>query len=136
MRHYKQRENAELKTVFFMHFLVAKWRGISLDLRRVHCCFSLFICNKDCRSGPDGIDINTSRRLLQFMRRNCIVPLATCPECDADIHVDEDMDKGDIVECDECEVRLEVVGLDPIELDVAPDDDDDDVDDDVDDDDY
>ena len=62
------------------------------------------------------------------------MPLATCPECDADIHVDEDMDKGDIVECVECEVRLEVVGLDPIELDAAPDDDaDDDYDDDDDD---
>lgn len=65
------------------------------------------------------------------------MPLATCPECDADIHVDEDMDKGDIVDCDECEARLEVVGLDPIELDLAPDDDDDDdYDDDDDDDDY
>lgn len=53
------------------------------------------------------------------------MPLATCPECDADIHVDEDMDKGDFVVCVECEVRLEVVGLDPVELDVAPDDDDD-----------
>ena len=61
------------------------------------------------------------------------MPLATCPECDADIHVDEDMDKGDIVGCDECEVRLEVVGLDPIELDVAPDEDDEDGDDDDDD---
>ena len=58
------------------------------------------------------------------------MPLATCPECDADIHVDEDMDKGDFVAWDECEVRLEVVGLDPIELDVAPDDDDKDSDDD------
>ncbi len=58
------------------------------------------------------------------------MPLATCPECDADIHVDEDMDKGDFVNCDECEVRLEVVGLDPIELDAAPDDDDEDADDD------
>lgn len=64
------------------------------------------------------------------------MPLATCPECEADIHVDEDMDKGDVIECDECEAHLEVVGLDPIELDVAPDDDDYDDDDDDDDDDY
>ena len=61
------------------------------------------------------------------------MPLATCPECTADIHVDEDMDKGDFVNCDECEVRLEVVGLDPIELDLASDDDADDYDDDDDD---
>ena len=45
----------------------------------------------------------------------------------------EGHDKGDIVGCDECEVRLEVVGLDPIELDVAPDEDDEDGDDDDDD---
>lgn len=63
------------------------------------------------------------------------MPLATCPECDADIHVDEDMDKGDVVHCDECEANLEVVGLDPVELDVASSDDDD-YDDDDDDDDY
>ncbi|MEW6126301.1 MAG: lysine biosynthesis protein LysW [Acidobacteriota bacterium] len=47
------------------------------------------------------------------------MPRGTCPECDADVQVDEDMDKGDTVECDDCGVMLEVVGLDPIELDVA-----------------
>ena len=33
--------------------------------------------------------------------------------------MDEDTDKGDVVECDDCGVQLEVVGLDPIELDLA-----------------
>ena len=47
------------------------------------------------------------------------MPLATCPECDAEIHVDEDVDKGETMFCEECEVKLEVVGLDPIELDVV-----------------
>ncbi len=32
------------------------------------------------------------------------------------------MDKGGIVTCEECESRLEVVGLDPVELDLAPED--------------
>jgi alpha-aminoadipate/glutamate carrier protein LysW len=50
------------------------------------------------------------------------VPIAACPECGAELHVEEEMDKGDIVSCEECESRLEVVGLDPIELDLAPDD--------------
>lgn len=50
------------------------------------------------------------------------MPLAVCPECEAEIHVDEDVDKGEIINCEECEVALEVVGLDPIELDLAPDD--------------
>jgi lysine biosynthesis protein LysW len=64
------------------------------------------------------------------------VPLATCPECEADIHVDEDMDKGDVVACDECEASLEVVGLDPIELDLVSEDEEDDDYDDDDEDDY
>ena len=47
------------------------------------------------------------------------MPTGTCPECDADVHVDLDTDKGEIVSCEECGTELEVVGLDPIELDVA-----------------
>jgi alpha-aminoadipate carrier protein LysW len=47
------------------------------------------------------------------------MPRGTCPECDADVQVDEDTDKGDVVECSDCGTQLEVVGLDPIELDVA-----------------
>jgi len=58
------------------------------------------------------------------------VPTGTCPECDADVHVDTDVDKGETVDCDECGIKLEVVGLDPVELDiveeVADDNDDDD----------
>ena len=52
--------------------------------------------------------------------------MATCPECDAEIEVDEfDVDKGDQLSCPECGSNLEVVGLTPIELDIAPDDDED-----------
>jgi alpha-aminoadipate/glutamate carrier protein LysW len=62
--------------------------------------------------------------------------MATCPECDAEIEVDEfDVDKGDVLSCPECGSNLEVTGLSPIELDIAPDDDDDDDEDDDDDDD-
>jgi alpha-aminoadipate/glutamate carrier protein LysW len=53
--------------------------------------------------------------------------MATCPECDADIEVDDfDVDKGDQLSCPECGTNLEVTGLSPIELDVAPEDDEDD----------
>ena len=47
------------------------------------------------------------------------VPTGTCPECDADVHVDLDTDKGEIVSCEECGTELEVVGLDPVELDIV-----------------
>jgi lysine biosynthesis protein LysW len=58
--------------------------------------------------------------------------MANCPECDAEIEVDEfDVDKGDQLSCPECGSSLEVTGVSPIELDIAPDDDDDDDDDDL-----
>lgn len=58
------------------------------------------------------------------------MPLAACPECEAEIHVDEDIDKGEVIYCEECESSLEVVGLDPIELDLLADADEDALDDD------
>ena len=55
--------------------------------------------------------------------------MATCPECDAEIEVDEfDVDKGDQLTCPDCGSNLEVTGLAPIELDLADDDEDEDVD--------
>lgn len=56
--------------------------------------------------------------------------MATCPECDADIDVDEyDVDKGDLLSCPECGTNLEVVTVSPLELEAAPEDDDEDEDD-------
>lgn len=48
-----------------------------------------------------------------------------CPECEADVYVETDADKGDTLACDECGTDLEVVGLDPIELDIVEDDEED-----------
>ena len=60
--------------------------------------------------------------------------MATCPECDADIDVDEfDVDKGDLISCAECGTNLEVTSIAPLELEPAGDEDDDDDDDDDDD---
>ena len=53
------------------------------------------------------------------------MPTGTCPECEADVHVDTDADKGDVVSCEECGTDLEIVGLDPVELDIVEDDEDD-----------
>ena len=47
------------------------------------------------------------------------MPTGICPECEADVHVDTDADKGDVVSCEECGTDLEVVGLDPVELDMV-----------------
>ena len=58
------------------------------------------------------------------------MPTGTCPECEADVHVDTDADKGEVVDCEECGIQLEVVGLDPVELDVVEEDYDEDEDED------
>jgi len=67
--------------------------------------------------------------VIYVSRRIETVALAVCPECEAEIHVDEDAHKGEVIHCEECEARLEVVGLDPIELDLAAEDEEDDYDD-------
>jgi alpha-aminoadipate carrier protein LysW len=52
--------------------------------------------------------------------------MAVCPECEADVEIDEyDVDKGEIISCPECGIELEVVGLAPLQLDVAPQDEED-----------
>ncbi len=56
------------------------------------------------------------------------MPTTVCPECDEEVYVDAESEQGDIVSCDECGADLEIVGLDPIELDVSHDREKDDVD--------
>ena len=56
--------------------------------------------------------------------------METCPECDAEVDIDEaDVDLGDEVNCPECGQLLAVSNTDPIELDFAPEDDEDEDDD-------
>jgi alpha-aminoadipate carrier protein LysW len=59
--------------------------------------------------------------------------MATCPECDAEVEVDEaDVDLGDEVSCPECGQTLVISNTDPLELDFAPDEDEDEEDEDED----
>jgi len=43
----------------------------------------------------------------------------TCPECGADLTL-EDPIEGEIITCAECGVELEVLSLQPLTLDLAP----------------
>ena len=45
------------------------------------------------------------------------MPTVACPECSEEVFVDAETEQGDIISCDECGSDLEVVGLDPVELD-------------------
>lgn len=50
--------------------------------------------------------------------------MAICPECEFEIDVDEfDVERGDTLDCDNCGVTLEIIGLSPIEFEAASDDD-------------
>lgn len=54
---------------------------------------------------------------------------ANCPECDAEIEVDEmDVEVGDELSCSECGAVIRVASDAPLELEVADDDDDEDED--------
>ncbi len=45
--------------------------------------------------------------------------MAYCPECEADI--DEEFEEtGEVITCPECGVELEVISIDPVEFDLAP----------------
>ncbi|MGI8469276.1 MAG: hypothetical protein ACR2N3_12570 [Pyrinomonadaceae bacterium] len=46
------------------------------------------------------------------------MPTAVCPECGGNVYVDAEAEQGDVLACEECGADLEVVGLDPIELDI------------------
>ena len=40
-----------------------------------------------------------------------------CPECDNPLDIDvEEVEEGDTLQCEDCGVDLEVVGIDPLEL--------------------
>jgi alpha-aminoadipate/glutamate carrier protein LysW len=48
--------------------------------------------------------------------------MAQCPECEAVLDMDlEDVEEGQLVSCPECGVDLEVVNINPVELDLADD---------------
>ena len=58
--------------------------------------------------------------------------MATCPECDAELEIDDDdleeMEVGDPWDCEACGSRLRVAGIDPLEFDSDDEDDEEDED--------
>ena len=46
--------------------------------------------------------------------------MVECPECVAELNLAPDVEMGEIVVCPDCGVELEVMGLDPITLELAP----------------
>lgn len=47
-------------------------------------------------------------------------PHATCPECDADVPVPADAMQNELLACPDCGAELEIVSLNPLTVDLAP----------------
>lgn len=45
---------------------------------------------------------------------------AECTECLADIQLTDDLEEGEIIVCPECGIELEVLSVDPLTLEMAP----------------
>ena len=45
---------------------------------------------------------------------------SSCPECAADITLADDTLQGEIIQCPDCGVELEVRSLNPLRLELAP----------------
>jgi len=43
-----------------------------------------------------------------------------CPECDAEVDIPGDAMENELLSCSECGIELEIMNLDPIELELAP----------------
>jgi alpha-aminoadipate carrier protein LysW len=46
--------------------------------------------------------------------------IVICPECEAEINLDAGTEVGEIIVCSDCGVDLEVTGLNPAEVELAP----------------
>ena len=45
---------------------------------------------------------------------------SACAECGAEIITEEELEEGEIIECEECGAELEVISEDPLEFALAP----------------
>ena len=43
-----------------------------------------------------------------------------CPECEAELALGPNVEESEIIVCPDCGVELEVISVDPIELEMAP----------------
>jgi alpha-aminoadipate carrier protein LysW len=61
--------------------------------------------------------MTSSTALLDFTAGGDIME---CLECGADLALGADLEEGEIVVCPDCGVELEVMSLEPLTLDLAP----------------
>lgn len=47
--------------------------------------------------------------------------VTNCPECEADIRLPQDAVQNELISCPDCGMELEIISLDPPQLEAAPD---------------
>jgi alpha-aminoadipate carrier protein LysW len=62
------------------------------------------------------VDVGRSEPPNQIVRRKNM----ECPECAAELDLAPDVEEGEIIVCPECAVELEVMTVDPITVELAP----------------
>ncbi len=52
---------------------------------------------------------------------NSTIPQTTlCPECDADVRIPADAVQNELLACPDCGAELEIISLEPLQLELAP----------------
>lgn len=46
--------------------------------------------------------------------------MANCPECGTELNLGEDVMAHEIVECEACNVELEIISTEPLKVELAP----------------
>ena len=63
------------------------------------------------------IEVPYRPHIYNRFARKTEMPKAQCPDCEEKVFVEAGKELGAVVLCEDCDSRLEVVGLDPLELD-------------------
>lgn len=66
--------------------------------------------------------MNIGKLVNQVLGKN---PITECPECAAELVLTDDVIKGEIMQCGDCGVELEVMSLNPVKVELAPEEDED-----------
>jgi alpha-aminoadipate carrier protein LysW len=57
---------------------------------------------------------------LLFTYKERIMTVSPCPECSADVVIPADAMQNELISCPDCGAELEIISLDPPQLDLAP----------------
>jgi alpha-aminoadipate/glutamate carrier protein LysW len=57
---------------------------------------------------------------MSIDRKGTVMTIAPCPQCDAEVRIEDDARQHEIVECADCRSELELISAEPPTLALAP----------------